>query len=302
MHWDHEVDLVSVGSGAGGLAAAIAAADAGQTVFVAQLAPRGPQYGHPPGAPSRRLRIEVADAQTSAYLDAVTEILPGRPHARPVDVPVRVVRDAKPLAHGCNPRRNTVASFVGARLGQWTAECLAASHCAVYSQVTDRNMTAMRSEDGDKFEAAVVGSLSPGVPHDGRAIADWLADQARSRAVDVHPAAALDRLVFEDGRVVGAVVRTQDGTCAVAARRGLVVSTGGLPGPVDGDRLSAPTPVQVCLVSRIAGRFARLELLARPRVTGRAPASSAPRSQRLNSRARCHPVWPGQLHDDGAEL
>ena len=306
MRWDREVDVVSVGSGAGGLASAIVAVDAGQTVFVAHTGPP-PEAVAPPRLtiPGRlnvpgRLNIEVSDVETNAYLDAVTEVLhSARPDTPPVDVPLRVVADP-PSFRSCTPHRNVVEPFVGARLGQWAAECVAASHCLVYSHVTRRNLTTMRAESGEKFETAVVGVLAPGIPRDGRSIADWLSRQAQTRGVDVHRDSTLERLVFESGQVVGAVVRTPQGPCAVAARAGVVVTAAGASDAIA--PVAASGPLQVCVVSRTASRFARLELMTRVRVSGRAVASSAPRSHGLNARAKCHTVPPGQLHDGGCEL
>lgn len=294
MEWDHEVDLVSVGSGAGGLATAIVAADDGQTVFVAQSTDLEQRARH-------RFGVEVSDSETNTYFDAVTEVAAtARPETMGSDLPLRLVAGAVPVTLGCTRRRHTVEPFVGARLGDWAADCVVASHGVLYSHVTDRNMTTMRSSGGEKFEAAVVGALGPDVSGGGWAIDDWLAAQARSRGISVHTNSCLERLVFDDGRVVGAVMMTPDGVCAVSARRGVVVATAGHGGGTVAAPIPADTSVQVCVVSKTASRFGRVELLARPRVAGRAvvpPGQNRQlRSHKLNSRA-CHRISPGQLRD-----
>lgn len=291
MQWDHEVDLVSVGSGAGGLATAIVAVDGGETVFVAQSRRWSPY----------RLGVEVSDHETNTYLDAVTDVArTARANARGVDLPVRLVDVAVPGSLSCN-RRGVVEPFVGAHLGNWAADCLAAPHAVLYSRVTDRHMALVRSISGGNIEAAVVGSLDP--DRDGWVIDDWLSAQAQRRGIDVHEDSSLERLVFVDGRVVGAVVMTPDGPCAVAARRGVVVASGRhCVGGAAADRMSVETPLQVCVVSQIASRFGRVELLARPRAGSRlAPTrqNRQPRSRKLSSRVRCHGIAPGQVHDGG---
>ncbi|MBV9092010.1 MAG: FAD-binding protein [Mycobacteriaceae bacterium] len=279
---------MSVGSGAGGLATAIVAVDDGQTVFVAQSRATGR------GSPYR-LGLEVSDSDTNTYLDAVTEVAgPPRPGVPGVDLPVRLLADAVPGGLRCNRRHDPVEPFVGARLGDWAAACVVAPHRLLYSHVTGRNMTTMRSSSGERFEAAVVGSLDAG--RDEWVIDDWLSAQALDRGIDIHTDSSFERLVFDDGRVVGAVVRTPDGVCAVSARRGVVMTTGG---PCAATAVE--TPVQVCVVSKTASRFGRVELLGRPCVTGSRLAPTQQnhqlRSHNLGSRARCHSTAPGQFHD-----
>ncbi len=81
--------------------------------------------------------------------------------------------------------------------------------------------------------------------------------------IDVLDAAPLDRLVFEDGRVVGVVLATADGPYAIRARRGVTIS------PTERD-FSGADPVlpdyeasmRVCVVGRTASRFGRVELVS----------------------------------------
>ena len=83
------------------------------------------------------------------------------------------------------------------------------------------------------------------------------------RGIEVHHATSLQRIVFEEGDVVGAVFATPDGPLAVRARHGVTVASGGpqaamaagQPLPVDGATL------RVGLVGQTASRFGRLELL-----------------------------------------
>ena len=98
--------------------------------------------------------------------------------------------------------------------------------------------------------------------------------QARERDVEVLASSALQRLVFEDGLIVGVVFDRPDGPFAVRARRGVTLSHRDYQ-PALVDRLTDPSPAdrkQVCLVGRTASRFGRVELVT----TAAAPAVDRP--------------------------
>src|ERR1700687_1119416 len=272
MNWDEEVDVVCIGSGVGGVASAIAAVDAGLEVFVASTGVddgawdgREPNAALPPAHALRRLAVDSLDWETYEYLDALSQDLPPVSRfGRDVEVPIRGVDDPSPIEMS-GRWRTTAETFVGARLRDWASQCLASPYGVLYSYVADRNMTMMRSRTGETIEAAIVGSVELDREHPGPALADWLVTQAWDRGIEVYAANPLQRLVFEDGQVVGAVVATPAGTFALRSRRGVVVATGGEPVnttcpdyPFTGDE-----SVQVCMVSRAASRFARVELLTK---------------------------------------
>ena len=78
----------------------------------------------------------------------------------------------------------------------------------------------------------------------------------------MHTASPLQRIVFEDGEVVGAVVATPDGPFAVRARHGVSVTPGGPQVSTTTRKLlGRDATVRLCLVSRKASRFGRLELV-----------------------------------------
>ena len=92
---------------------------------------------------------------------------------------------------------------------------------------------------------------------------EWLTAQARDRGIGVHPGSSLQRIVFEDGAVLGAVFSTPDGPLAIRARHGVTVATGG-PQTSAAAQYQLPTgdtALRVCLVGQTASRFGRVELL-----------------------------------------
>jgi hypothetical protein len=276
MQWDEVVDVICTGSGAGGLASAIVADSAGQVVFVADANgdDRRPDSQLLPSPWSEtnglqhELGLDVVDPETNEYLQALTTDLgPLSRFVRDVDVPLGVVDDPSPVGYR-RRGRSVVDPFIGARLKDWAARCVASPYGVLYNRVTDRNMSPMRSGAGETIEAAVVGFIETGPELSGTALTDWLSTQARDRGIDVHTACPLQRLVFEDGQVLGAVVATTEGSYAVRARRGVIVATGGHQlNSMDATLLNLSvedrSTVQVCVVSRPASRFGRVELLTK---------------------------------------
>jgi hypothetical protein len=270
-HWDEVVDVVCAGSGTGAVAAAIAAADAGLEVFVADS--RGDDglterfdSSTGTGTLHGRLTMDGVDRETKEYLDAITQDLgPLTRFPWDLELPVRVVDDTSPVESGRSPAEK----FVGARLRDWGARCLASPHGVIFSHVSDRNMATMRCSSGEAIEVAMIGSVEPDPDGTGPALADWLGAAAHDRGIEVQAASSLQRLVFENGQVVGAVVATPAGDLALRARRGVIMATGGDDGRTTslGSSLAGDATVRVGIVSRTASRFGRVELLTehRPR-------------------------------------
>jgi hypothetical protein len=251
-------DVVCAGPGAGGLAAAIAAADAGLDVIVADGA--GAMVS---GTGSLAHRLGVRDNDTIAYLDALTQDLaPLSGHVWNAEVPVRVM--GSPARNGTG---RGAATFMGSRLKDWASSCLESPYGVLFSRVSDRNMVPAYTDAGESIEVAVIGSLELDPAQPGTALTEWLMNSARERNIQIRQASSLKRLVFEGGQVVGAVIADRNGERAVRARRGVVMATGG-----NGVQTASPSGrnlggerVEVALVSRPASRFAEVELLASSR-------------------------------------
>ncbi|MET0450596.1 MAG: FAD-binding protein [Mycobacterium sp.] len=267
--WDIEVDIACIGSGVGALANAIATVDAGGEVLVVDSA--APSRGDK-SATALRERVhagrgwlvdDTRDIETNEYLAAVVEgVLDARASLSTYDIDGAVpLRDARNLsteeAHG-----PTAETFYGARLNAWAAQCLTSPYGLLYSSMRDWRTTSMRSSSGESIEVTSIGEAPWG---DGFGQADlrhWVTNQAQEREIEVRTSCALDRIVFEDGVIVGVVLSTPDGPCAVRTRAGLTLAPRVQDPMLDVHANSgADRPKQVCLVGRTASRFGRVELL-----------------------------------------
>ncbi|MGZ8815056.1 MAG: FAD-dependent oxidoreductase [Mycobacterium sp.] len=261
------VDIVCIGSGSAGLAAAIAAADAGLSVFVAEPRRRTSQTGSAtdpieswPALLQRHWGADEFDEPTAAYLRQLTCDL-GSPRRSPApgQLPIGSVGSFDDA--GVDPR-GTVPPFYGNELAHWARECLTSPYGLVFSRVSPLTMSPMRLEDGTMIRAGLVAEV-PSARRSGMTLRQWLRDMAKERGVKIHGSSTIQRLLFNDGQPVGAMVDTPDGIRHVRARRGVLLGTSNS----NADDLLAMHPALSCadgrlsLVSRNASRFARMELL-----------------------------------------
>lgn len=273
--WDHEVDVLCVGGLVGALASALVAADEGVDVLVATSVTDE-------GWPADR----VEDDETRAYFAALTDGLAADP--RPTaDVPVRPVR---PLTAA---ERRRAAPFYGARLKKWTEQCLHSPYGLLHTRVSDWPITIMRTLENRPVQVKTVGRIA--LPAEGGPVplGTWLDSEARIRDIDVESDTRLQRMVFDEGAVIGAVLQTGGGRYAVRARHGITLAPyagHALADPVQGD-----DEAEVALVSEIGSRFARVELLAAAPTAASQPATCAssngklPKATRESRRNRAEP-------------
>jgi hypothetical protein len=264
VKWDEEVDVVCTGSGVAGLAHSVAVVDMGGDVFVASSRDEDGPGGAAVAVRSRVdrlhwLDIETSDPDTNEYFAALSADLgPLTRSARDAGVPIRVVDHAEPV----DPR-GVVMPFVGARLRAWAARCLVSPYGYLYTRMADWQSTTLRTVDGDSIEVAEIGSITPDPADVGGSVLEWLNAQALDRGVEIHHGTSLERIVFEEGAVVGAEFATPDGPLAVRARHGVTVASGGPHAALaTGQALPADdVPLRLCLVGQTASRFGRVELL-----------------------------------------
>jgi hypothetical protein len=283
MMWDDEFDVICCGTGFGVLACAVAAADAELDVLVAQPGVENRHGGDDADAPLLGPGIE--DPETREYFDALSAdagSLP--PGPGDVELTIRSVTDLTPARPGA-----PIAPFYGARLRDWAVECLQSPYGVLYSRLTDRETKAMKTQSGQEIEVKVVGSLTPG---NGAvsALDKWLITQTRDRGIPTSENSTLERIVFEEGEIVGVVLNTPEGPRAIRVWHGIAVATasrqsvpasGALPLDGPGDEL------QVGLVGYSASRFARVELLATD-VTAGSSRSAYCRSNPVREGGRSH--------------
>ncbi|MBU9764259.1 FAD-binding protein [Mycobacterium sp. TNTM28] len=253
--WDDEVDVVCCGSGFGAMAVAVAAAAAGLDVHIAGSAPTGGTQPHP----ASWLGAGISDPETRDYFDALSaDLLPGAEIECDAELAARVVSDGPPRS-----RRGRIAPFFGARLGQWAQTCLSSPYGVLYTRLADRGTTSMTTRTGEEIAVALLGALETDGPATSATLGQWLSTQVAEHQIPVSDSGTLQRLVFEEGQVIGAVIDTADGPLALRARHGVAVSTeprGSAPVSTDGQLIS-DQPVQVGLVGYNASRFGRVELL-----------------------------------------
>jgi hypothetical protein len=265
VDWDDEVDVVCTGSGVAGLASAISAVDMGGEVFVAS--PRGDARSGSSSVAVRSrvdslipwLDVDLRDAETNEYFAALSSDVGAlRRPTFDVDVPIRAAHHLAPV----DPR-GTVPPFVGARLPDWTARCLASPSGYLYTRVSDWQSTTFCTTDGDTIEVVEIGSMTPDPDDVGGSVFDWLAAQARDRWIAAQPHCTLARIVFEEGDVVGAVFTTPEGPLAIRARHGIHVAADGPQNdaPAQQELPEGESALRVCLVGRTGSRFGRVELL-----------------------------------------
>jgi hypothetical protein len=277
VKWDEEVDVVCTGSGVACVATAIGVVDLGGEVFVAN-ATCSP-------SPHPRLGVDVEDAETNEYLAALSADLAPLNRSRwDVDVPIRMVHQLVPVDAG-----RTVAPFIGSRLRDWAARCIASPYGYLYTRVFDGQADTLHTSAGESLEVREIGSMTPDANDVPRSVTDWLTAQAGDRRLETHSASSLQRIVFEEGDPVGAVFTTPDGPVAIRTRLGVIVASGGpqVTAAVRQQLLIGDAAVRVCLVSQRASRFGRVELLTSEAVAGGvAPTACRPKNRRLQANLR----------------
>lgn len=247
MEWDDEVDVVCVGAGAAGLAHAIALGDLGGEVFLADW-----------GMAQRNwIGTDAEDPSTRRFFAEMTSDLgPLRRQPHDLGVPIRAVPAHAPAEAGW-----TVAPFVGARLREWAAQCLATPFGYLSTRLPEWSATTVRASDGQILEVLEIGALAADSGDLARSVFDLLSTGVAARGIDVRADHVLRRLVFEEGVAVGAVFVTPAGPTAVRARHGVTMTSGAAQLP-QVDRRAVPGDIlRVCLVGQRASRFGRVEVL-----------------------------------------
>src|SRR3984957_16338103 len=256
MNLDRQVDVLCVGSGAGGLSAAITAAEAGMRALVVEkddnaggvqalssgrVWPRATHPPRPPGIGETRSEFThyldnlsqglAVPAMRDMFIDRGNEAL----HflAERIGIPFMVVRDLPdyfyPRVSGSRAegRYIEVKPIADSLLGEWAAKYGTSPYGAGYSYTTSNEWVAMQVRNGRFIGDCLQEHLAADERCAGAGLAAWLVKAALDRKVDVLLETPATQLVCEDGRVMGAVVATARGEQRIRATRGIVLATSG---------------------------------------------------------------------------
>ena len=219
-HWDETADVVVVGFGAAGAAAAFSAAEAGATVLVAERA------GGPGGA--------AALAEGIIYLGGGTPIQTACGFEDSLDDMYSYMM----AACGPDPDEAKIARYCEESLGHF--DWLVArgvpfepTFCAETSMAPagTEGLVYSGGEDAYPFNKiarpAPRGHLAKTARSTGWLLMQHLAAAATGAGVAVSADTRVDRLVLDDGRVVGVQAQRFGERVSLQARRGVVLTAGG---------------------------------------------------------------------------
>jgi len=270
--WDDEVDVICLGGVVGALASAVVAVDADVEVFVATSAAQDGAW----------LDGDIVDAETLEYFASLTAELEWVTPTADAEVPVRAVAEL-PVPER---RGRKVAPFFGGRLKHWAEQCLSSPYALLHTRVSDWGTTGMRTLDGKPVQVKTLGTLSLATEAGAPSLVGWLFDAADARDIHIRSDTTLQRLVFEDGFVIGAVLNTADGPYAVAARHGVTLAPAVT--VAESTVAAGVDDAEVALVSHAGSRFARLEVLVPAVIPPAANVQCVPSNRRLTATLKDH--------------
>ena len=255
MRWDEEFDVVCVGSGLGGLSAALTAAERGASAIVLEKFDLlggvsalssgqlwlGPNHLQEPDG------IADDDADADAYLAHLSQgfstadrrgvfISRGREALRfftdQIGIEMTVVNGLPdyyyPAVAGSKPegRYVEVRPFDEARLGALADKVLTSPYGDGYSFTTSNEWVQMQS-GGEHVGSCLERHRKAGERCAGAGLAAAQVLAAQQRGVEMRTSSEVVDLVLDEGEVVGVVVRDGAGKRRIRARLGVVLATGG---------------------------------------------------------------------------
>ncbi|MDB6060371.1 MAG: hypothetical protein JWM78_474 [Verrucomicrobiaceae bacterium] len=254
--WDKEVDVLCVGSGAGGLAAAITAGEQKASVLLVE---KDTKVGGVTGISSGQCWIggthleenaDIADsaAETLEYLEHLSQ-----GHADPamrevfvnksidviryltdtIGIRLVVVRNYPdyyyPLVKGSKAegRYLEVEPFAAAQLGEWADRSIITSYGNGYAYVMTNEVTAMLGGTGPSVFECLENHLAKDERCAGAGLVAAMLQAALQRGVEVWTHSGATKLISDETGVIGAIVATPQGDKRVRARKGVILATGG---------------------------------------------------------------------------
>ncbi|BBY40898.1 FAD-binding protein [Mycobacterium mantenii] len=245
MSWDHEVDVVVLGSGGAGLTAALTAAVAGASVEVYEKAPtvggttavsggivwipahnRSPDGELTPADALRYLRAQSLGSMDDELVETFVRTGPAmldfiEAHSGLQFEIATGFPDYRPELPGGQPtggRSLSAAPFDLAQLGEWATR--------ITSFPADWSNVGFDAETRARLHAAIderTGHLCVA----GTALTAGLLKGLLDAGVTPHTNARAEGLIAEDGEITGVRVALPDRTIRVRARHGVILGTGG---------------------------------------------------------------------------
>lgn len=256
MNWYAIVDVLCVGSGAGGLAAAITAADTGAKVLVVE---KDSKVGGVTGISSGQCWIGgsklaeqagIADSreETLEYLEHLAQGL-GDPKLREafvdrgnevidfltdrIGVPFQVVEDYPDYYYPAlksgkaGGRYLEVRPFPASDLGEWADRCIVTSYGDHYAYTMSGEWVRHQDGSGPRIWDVLAEHVSKDERCAGAGLAAWLLKAALDRGVTFWLETPAVRLITENGAVIGVTVSGPDGERHIRACRGVLLATSG---------------------------------------------------------------------------
>ena len=255
MGWDEDFDVVCVGSGLGGLSAALTAAERGLRVLVLEKFELlggvsalssgqlwlGPNHLQEPDG------IADTDAEANAYLDHLAQgfatperrdtfVVRSREALRyftdVIGIEMTIVRGLPdyyyPAVAGSKAqgRYVEVLPFNVERLGEWADMVLTSPYGDGYSYTTSNEWVAMQG-GGEPVGDCLMRHVAAGERCAGAGLAAAQVRAALDRGVEMRVSTPVTSLVIEDGDVMGVMIDGEGGPRRIRARLGVVLATGG---------------------------------------------------------------------------
>lgn len=251
--WDTSADFVSVGSGLGGCAAAVAAADSGLEALVLEKSAMlggSTSYSYgilwiPNNHLQRRQGVEDTTEQGKRYMvylgggRASDEHIDAYLHYAPLaleyferiaEVPFYLVEGLPDHYYPAGPgslafgRNIQVQPFWAQSLGEWQGRL---RHSPYIERVTFEEMLRWGGRNERNWNQAVLAEReAKDVRTFGSGLIGYFARSALSKGVRILPETAAERLVIEEGEVRGLEARRGGERLRIQARKGVLLATG----------------------------------------------------------------------------